>query len=91
MSSREHSGHEDMTTSTQKAARAIGWGTAFVCAFLVPGTVLVLLRGDGSDAHTDEWSVVAGALAVALVGTFVIVYGLVQLMRARHEHEREAT
>ncbi len=82
-----------MPTSTQKAARAIGWGTALVFAFLLIGTVLVLLRLDTSGARTDGWSVVIGAVGLALVGVIVIVYGLVQLARARreNEHQREAT
>ncbi len=81
-----------MISSTRKAARAIGWGASLVFALLVLGSVLVLLRADAGVGHTDEWTVLAGALAVALVGIVVIVYGLVQLARARREHEgREAT
>lgn len=82
-----------MTSSTRKAARAIGWGAALVFAFILLGSVLVLLRAGTRAGPTDEWLVLGGALAVALVGVVVIVYGLVQLARARREHEaeREAT
>jgi hypothetical protein len=81
-----------MVSSTRKAARAIGWGASLVFALLLLGSVLVLLRADAGVGHTDEWAVVAGALGVALVGVIVIVYGLVQLARARRENDqREAT
>lgn len=86
------SGIGAMVSSTRKAARAIGWGASLVFALLVLGSVLVLLRADAGVGHTDEWAVLAGALGVALVGVIVIVYGLVQLARARRENDqREAT
>jgi len=81
-----------MISRTRKAARAIGWGASLVFALLLLGSILVLLRADARVGRSDEWLVLGGALGVALVGIVVIVYGLVQLARARREHEgREAT
>lgn len=84
----EHSGRRKMTTGgtrTRRAALAMGWGAALVFALVGVGVALIVIRAGLRATAAEGWFVLFSTLGVGFVGVVVIVYGLVQLTRARRE------
>jgi hypothetical protein len=77
-------------SSTRNAARVIALGATVVLALLTLIGIMLLLRGAAWRSPEAEWLVVLGTLAASLVGLIVIVYGLVQLARARRDRAPRA-
>lgn len=74
-------------TSVVKATRAIGGAAGILLAFAVGFALAFLPLALGLHAHA-EWIIVSASFLVTLVGLIVIIYGLLQLVRARAEDER---
>lgn len=86
----------DREEREHKARRAIGWGAGIVLGFMVLGMMLMFVPaatgGRMSPLGSDfDWIVVGGSLLIGFIGLVVILYGLVQLARSRHDHDHEQT